>query len=62
MKKEYVKPESKFVDITLNESLLDGPAISDVDEESNRGMWDDNYDRLPTGKSVWDDESIKEED
>ena len=62
MKKEYVKPESKFVDITLNESLLEGPAISDVDEEANRGLWDDNYDRLPSGKSVWDDESIKEEE
>ncbi len=61
MKKEYVKPESRFVDITVNDSLLDGPAISDVAEESNRGIWED-YDKLPTSKSVWDDESIKEEE
>ena len=60
MKKEYLKPESNFVDITLNDSLLEGPAISDVPEEANRGLWDD-YDRLPTSKSVWDDENEKEE-
>lgn len=64
MKREYTKPESKFVDTTLNGTVLD-PGIEDGTNPdsvplSNKGGWDDDYEKLPTAKSVWGNEETEE--
>ena len=63
MKKEYLKPEAIYVDIELYNSVLENPMGTPTSEpvEGNTGVWDDAYDRLPTSKSVWDEEANKAE-
>ena len=65
MKKEYLKPKTTIVNIELCDSLLNEepvqPPVSNVEDNVNRGIWDDAYDKLPGPKSVWDDDSKEEE-
>ncbi len=64
MKREYTKPESRFVDSTLNGTLLDTGIDDDPTPDSvalsNTTSWDDSYDKLPTAKSVWGSEETEE--
>ena len=55
MKRIYSKPEARFVDINLIDSIMEPPQQPPVSGgESNVRVWDDNDDgRLPSSKSVW---------
>ena len=55
MKKFYLKPDSRFVDINLNNPILDDePAQS---EQGNiTRVWEEGSDRLPSAHSVWGEE------
>lgn len=64
MKKFYLKPESRFVDINLNESVLENPnedPISGVEGGSanSSSPWD-GYDNMPTNKAVWGENEEEE--
>lgn len=59
MKKYYTKPEARFVDINLDEDVLDLP-IANSDELSNKGVWEESDGSLPVAKSVWGDEEEEE--
>jgi hypothetical protein len=65
MKREYTKPESKYVDITLQGTILEDAIDDDPTPSSvplgNEGIWDDSYDKLPSAKSVWGDSKEEEE-
>ena len=64
MKREYTKPESRFVDTTLNGTVLDTGIEDDLNPDSvplsNESAWDEDYDKLPTSKSVWGKEETEE--
>ena len=64
MKREYTKPESRFVDTTLNGTVLDTGIDDDLNPDSvplsNAGSWDEEYDKLPTAKRVWGKEETEE--
>lgn len=63
MKKFYFKPEARFVDINLNDSVLEGgepiPHSGGLSNEVH--VWEDNADgKLPTSKSVWGEQPVEE--
>ena len=58
MKKNYKNPEARFVDINVNDPLLEQPVISE--QLVNEAGWESNYDKLPTSKSVWGEEETEE--
>jgi hypothetical protein len=63
MKKNYFKPEARFVDINLIDSVLEGgepiPQSGGLSNEVH--VWDENADgKLPTGKSVWGEQPEEE--
>jgi hypothetical protein len=62
MKKFYLKPEAAFVDINLNNSVLEEPMDNPVSGNENR-VWEesDDDDRLPSARSVWGDEVVQEQ-
>ena len=58
MKRIYSKPEARFVDINLIDSILEPPQPPPVSGgDSNVRVWDENDEgKLPTSKSVWGEE------
>ena len=59
MKKNYQCPEASFVDIKVNDPLLEPP--TPISEPlANEGGWESNYDKLPAAKSVWGEEEEEE--
>ncbi|MBO4821065.1 MAG: hypothetical protein J5548_06330 [Prevotella sp.] len=62
MKRIYSKPEARFVDINLIDTIMEPPGpLPHSGEESNVRVWDENADgQLPTGKSVWGDAEEEE--
>ena len=63
MKKFYFKPEARFVDINLNDSVLEGPdpRPHSGDSSNEVHVWDDNADgKLPSSKSVWGEQPVEE--
>lgn len=65
MKKFYLKPESRFVDINLNDSVLENPQdepISGVEggNVNSNDPWE-GYGNMPTNKAVWGENEEEEE-
>ena len=59
MKKFYLKPETRVVDINTKGSLLTNqPEVSDQGNSSS--VWDENGEGLPVAKSVWGKEEEEE--
>ena len=55
MKKFYLKPEARFVDINTSSSLLENqPEVSDQGNVTR--VWDEDGDNLPIARSVWGSE------
>lgn len=62
MKKIYLKPDSRFVDINMEGSVLNDPiANSEPLGENETRVWEENPgDRLPVSKSVWGKDETEE--
>lgn len=63
MKKFYVIPEARYVDINLVNSVLEDAKQDDISLPSNNfeGDWEERYDKLPNNKSVWGTEEMEDE-
>lgn len=63
MKKFYVIPEARYVDVNLVNSVLEDAKQDDYSLPSNNfeGEWEERYDRLPNNKSVWGTEEMEDE-
>lgn len=59
MKKIYQNPEARFVDINVNDPLLEHPVISE--QFGNEVGWESEYDKFPTSKNVWGEDEETEE-
>lgn len=61
MKKLYLKPEARFVDINLLDSVMEPPEPQPHSgQEGNVRVWDENDEgKLPTSKSVWGEEDAE---
>lgn len=66
MKKFYLKPESRFVDINLNNSVLENPNEEPISgtaaANDSVNPWN-GYDDMPVNKTVWgkDEEEVEEQ-
>ena len=63
MKKFYVIPEARYVDVNLVNSVLEDAKQDDISLPSNNfeGDWEERYERIPNNKSVWGTEEMEEE-
>lgn len=64
MKRFYFKPEARFVDINLIDSVMEpgDPQPHSGGDSNEVRVWDDNADgKLPTSKSVWGDSEEEKE-
>ncbi|MBR7065759.1 MAG: hypothetical protein IKI36_03600 [Prevotella sp.] len=63
MKKFYVIPEARYVDINLVNSVLEDAKQDDISLPGNNfeGDWEERYDKLPNNKSVWGTEEMEDE-
>jgi len=63
MKKFYVIPEARFVDINLIDSVLEDAKQDEMSLPSNDydGEWEERYDKMPAAKSVWGTEEMEQE-
>ena len=63
MKKFYVIPEARYVDVNLVNSVLEDAKQDDYSLPSNNfeGDWEERYERIPNNKSVWGTEEMEEE-
>lgn len=63
MKKFYVIPEARYVDINLVNSVLEDAKQDDYSLPGNNfeGDWEERYDKLPNNKSVWGTEEMEDE-
>ena len=63
MKKFYVIPEARYVDINLVNSVLEDAKQDDISLPGNNfaGDWEESYDKLPNNKSVWGTEEMEDE-
>jgi len=59
MKKFYLKPEARFVNINVSNPMLDeDPAVSENGNVSR--VWEEGNEVLPKAHSVWGEEEVEE--